>query len=252
MSDVFSAIGATPQSALALIGGSPTKTGLTGATASGGGGIAGSMSPLTTAMLLTYYPPPVAVGTAVQAAQSGNLAQVSPTPLPGAVTEPNSVDGFSHTLIFDFGATWSAGNSIHLSGVDINGVPRTEVVAANPGGTSESNYAYTTVTIAKQTQHNDGVGNASNTVTTTIGHSLGSTVTLVGIAGIDFVFTSPPTVATTELTQGVDAAHNTIHFGTDPNGTNAYGVFVNVSQTPGLGTVSAPTHTHAAGTLTTP
>lgn len=264
MSNVVLAVGATQEDARKAIGAAAAGGTLTGATAAGGtaatgssgaGAITGVSAPITVARTLLYEAP-VTVGTAVQGAQGGNLAQVSPTALPGAVTQPNSVDTYSHSLNFTFGATWNLGNNIVLTGTNAAGAVIGETVAAMPGATVGSNLAYATVVIAKESVFDDGLGNAANIVTTTIGNKLGSDLTLTSSAGIAYVLAAPPVIASTEIAS-VDTMYQTLELGTPPDGTNWYVILTEASITVAPGTLTGPahthtgpSHTHGAGTLT--
>lgn len=265
MSNIVAAIGATEEAARKAIGAAATGGALTGSTAAGGTAVTGSsgaaaitgVSASFTVARTLVYESPVAVGTAVQGAQGGNLAQVSPTPLPGAVTQPNAADTYSHSLLFTFGATWALGNNIVLTGTNAAGASIGETVIANPGGTAESDLAYATVVIAKQAVFDDGVGNAANIVTTTIGSKLGTELTLTNFAAVAFVLTAPPVIDSTEAAS-VDPVRQTIEPATPPDGTHTYLFVTEVSMTVGPGTFTGPahthtgpSHTHGAGTLTT-
>lgn len=173
------------------------------------------------------------------------------------MTEPNSVDTYAHSLNFTFGATWNLGNNIVLTGTNAAGAVIGETVVAVPGGTAGSNLAYATVVIAKEAVFDDGVGNAANIVTTTIGNKLGTDLTLTSSAGIAYVLAAPPVIASTEIAS-VDIPNQTLQPGTPPDGTNWYFIITEASITVGPGsftgpahTHTGPSHTHGAGTLTT-
>jgi hypothetical protein len=160
--------------------------------------------------------------------------------------------------MFTFGATWNLGNNIVLTGTNAAGESIGETVTAAPGAPVESNFAYATVVISKQAVFDDGVGNAANIVTTTVGPKLGSDLTLVGPAGVAYVMAAPPVIASTEATS-VDETYQTLEVNTPPDGTNWYFILTNVTITVGPGTLTGPahthtgpSHTHGAGTLVGP
>jgi hypothetical protein len=113
------------------------------------------------------------------------------------------------------------------------------------------------VAISKQAVFDDGLGNAANIVTTTIGNKLGTDLTLVTPAGVTYVLVAPPAIDHTEMSS-VTPSNQTIQPGTAPDGTNWYLILTEASVTVSPGTLTGPahthtgpSHTHGAGSLTT-